>query len=90
MGVTRHGWVTPLPYGAKARCGGPGMCTVCQEEVQYQRHSESARGAAHDSALARTSGSYGSVGQPESDGTNRVCGTRPDADRATNETATRL
>lgn len=30
----RHGWVVPLPSGAKARCGGPGMCSGCQEELR--------------------------------------------------------
>ena len=29
-----HGWVNPLPSGAKARCGGPGMCPVCAVEAQ--------------------------------------------------------
>ena len=46
MVTQRHGWVTPLPYGAKARCGGPGICKGCQEEVQAsKRHGESGRGA---------------------------------------------
>jgi hypothetical protein len=27
-----HGWVTPNPNGAKARCGGPAICSVCQRE----------------------------------------------------------
>lgn len=31
--MTGHGWVKPLPSGAKARCGGPGMCAVCQIEA---------------------------------------------------------
>ncbi len=29
-----HGWVNPLPSGAKARCGGPPMCSVCVMESQ--------------------------------------------------------
>lgn len=29
-----HGWVTPLPSGAKARCGGPGLCQVCAIEAR--------------------------------------------------------
>lgn len=28
----RHGHVTPLPGGVKARCGGPARCPVCQRE----------------------------------------------------------
>lgn len=27
-----HGWVVPLPGGAKARCGGPALCPDCQKE----------------------------------------------------------
>lgn len=27
-----HGWVVPNPSGIKARCGGPGICPVCQRE----------------------------------------------------------
>lgn len=27
-----HGWVTPRPDGAKAKCGGPGLCQVCARE----------------------------------------------------------
>lgn len=30
--MSGHGWVTPLPSGAKARCGGPGICPECQRE----------------------------------------------------------
>lgn len=29
-----HGWVNPLPSGAKARCGGPGLCPVCAVEAR--------------------------------------------------------
>lgn len=32
--MSGHGWVNPLPSGAKARCGGPGMCSVCAAEAQ--------------------------------------------------------
>jgi hypothetical protein len=32
--MSGHGWVNPLPSGAKARCGGPGMCAVCALEAQ--------------------------------------------------------
>jgi hypothetical protein len=27
-----HGHVTPLPDGAKARCGGPALCAACAAE----------------------------------------------------------
>lgn len=30
--MSRHGWVKPLPSGAVARCGGPGMCGHCMAE----------------------------------------------------------
>ena len=31
-----HGHVTPRPDGAKARCGGPSICSVCAvEKAQY-------------------------------------------------------
>lgn len=30
--MSKHGWVKPLPQGAKARCGGPGMCGHCMAE----------------------------------------------------------
>lgn len=29
-----HGHVTPNADGSKARCGGPGICTVCARELQ--------------------------------------------------------
>ena len=28
-----HGWVRPLPSGAVARCGGPGICGECAIEL---------------------------------------------------------
>ena len=31
--VAGHGWVTPLPNGGKARCGGPGLCPQCSQEA---------------------------------------------------------
>ena len=33
-----HGHVRPRADGAKARCGGPGLCGVCREE--YYREAE--------------------------------------------------
>lgn len=28
----KHGHVSPLPGGIRARCGGPSICSVCQRE----------------------------------------------------------
>lgn len=33
IGHVGHGWVTPLPHGEKARCGGPGLCPQCATEA---------------------------------------------------------
>ncbi|HJR04376.1 MAG TPA: hypothetical protein VKA83_22230 [Methylomirabilota bacterium] len=34
---TGHGHVWPRPDGAKARCGGPGICRVCSaDQAQHQ------------------------------------------------------
>lgn len=30
--MSGHGWVNPRPDGAKARCGGPGICGECSAE----------------------------------------------------------
>lgn len=30
--MPRHGHVTPNPDGSRARCGGPRICEVCQQE----------------------------------------------------------
>lgn len=32
-----HGWVTPNPDGSKARCGGPTLCSVCQQELRAKQ-----------------------------------------------------
>lgn len=29
-----HGWVTPLPGGIRAKCGGPDRCDICREELR--------------------------------------------------------
>ena len=29
-----HGWVYRLPGGAKARCGGPGLCSQCSADLE--------------------------------------------------------
>jgi hypothetical protein len=31
--VSGHGWVTPLPGGAVAKCGGPAICGECRREL---------------------------------------------------------
>lgn len=30
--IGKHGHVVPTPNGFKARCGGPAICPVCQQE----------------------------------------------------------
>jgi hypothetical protein len=30
--VSGHGWITPNPGGAVARCGGPALCKACAAE----------------------------------------------------------
>ena len=35
--MSGHGWVIPLPNGARARCGGPGLCHLCNAELREQR-----------------------------------------------------
>lgn len=37
-----HGHVTPRPDGAKARCGGPGLCAQCSQE-QARKQPEGKR-----------------------------------------------
>ena len=66
-----HGWVYPLPNGAKARCGGPAICPECQREaaalgVSAHTHAERLR------AVARAAADY--LGWQD--------GTIPDAVRA--------
>lgn len=38
MSNTGHGHVRPRPDGVKARCGGPGLCSVCLYEQQRVDH----------------------------------------------------
>lgn len=33
----RHGHVQPHPHGLKARCGGPAICSHCQQEERELR-----------------------------------------------------
>lgn len=35
-----HGHVFPRPDGVRARCGGPGICTVCTTDAAWQHHTE--------------------------------------------------
>ena len=37
MSDTKHGWVTPRADGARARCGGPGICTTCNTEAMHEK-----------------------------------------------------
>jgi len=34
-----HGWVNPLPGGARARCGGPPLCRECAEELAAAKNA---------------------------------------------------
>lgn len=43
-----HGHIVPRADGAKARCGGPGICTECT--VEQVRHEQAATGAERISA----------------------------------------
>lgn len=38
-----HGHVVPRPDGAKARCGGPGLCSTCSREQLAHRGSHDPR-----------------------------------------------
>jgi hypothetical protein len=35
--MSGHGHVTPNPDGSKARCGGPGLCRQCSQELYAQQ-----------------------------------------------------
>lgn len=37
MSDTKHGWVTPRADGARARCGGPGVCATCNTEAMHEK-----------------------------------------------------
>lgn len=41
--MTGHGWVTPLPNGTRARCGGPGLCKLCSVEAAQSLRSKDER-----------------------------------------------
>jgi|GEM_PF-3054365 len=55
MTYTGHGHVRPREDGVKARCGGPGMCSVCSiEAVQYAKDAALAIAAENaDATIAR-------------------------------------
>lgn len=46
-----HGHVTPRPDGAKARCGGPGLCTTCSREQVAQCQPAPVTGARLKTAI---------------------------------------
>ena len=33
---TSHGWVVPRADGARAKCGGPALCTTCKTEQMQE------------------------------------------------------
>lgn len=33
---TSHGWVVPRADGARAKCGGPGLCATCKTEQMHE------------------------------------------------------
>ncbi|MFP3746980.1 hypothetical protein SB816_28240 [Achromobacter sp. SIMBA_011] len=37
MSDTKHGWVSPRADGARARCGGPGICATCNTEAMHEK-----------------------------------------------------
>lgn len=38
-----HGWVYPLPGGAKARCGGPALCQECARDLAQKQAEQKKR-----------------------------------------------
>lgn len=38
--MSGHGHVTPNPNGMKARCGGPGLCSVCSAELAQKKMAD--------------------------------------------------
>lgn|GEM_PF-2088059 len=44
--MSGHGWIIPNANGVKARCGGPGICSVCQQERADLRDSKDRQRAA--------------------------------------------
>lgn len=49
--MSGHGWVKPLPGGAKARCGGPAICSECALEARQAGVDPLAR--VYEEALAK-------------------------------------
>lgn len=56
---TSHGWVRPRADGARAKCGGPGICSTCQTEKLHNSMLTACFGVEHtpSSAPASHSGS---------------------------------
>lgn len=52
MSDAMHGWVRPRTDGAKARCGGPAICPICQKEQADYLTSQSI--VAHGEGLTIT------------------------------------
>ncbi|WP_176088419.1 hypothetical protein [Achromobacter anxifer] len=52
MSDTKHGWVTPRADGARARCGGPGVCATCDTEAMHEKMMAGLFGAPADVGAA--------------------------------------
>lgn len=65
--MNRHGWVKPLPSGAVARCGGPGMCGHCMAErlVAAGCPTETDRGGAGECFYCSGPNYAGSYGEAD-------------------------
>lgn len=65
--MSGHGWVTPNPDGAKARCGGPAICSACALELAQQQ-SHAAREATAGARLKRLGFTLNALFDPERGG----------------------
>jgi hypothetical protein len=48
-----HGHVVPRPDGARARCGGPALCSACAKELAAQQQPAATPGQAAYEAFRR-------------------------------------
>ena len=78
MSDTKHGWVTPRADGARARCGGPGLCPTCSTEAMHEKMLSGLFGAPADVGAASAQddtpkNSFGSVSFTLTDGSAVAC-----------------